>query len=180
MLGDRLARKPHLTSFLQSLRQENNELSKEREVKFAICTDTNEVAVTPLPTRPGPMSFTSWWVEASWWRACCARRSRIVMVIDPALNALGNTEAQRALQERSRGSGHRRRAGPGGQRDFLRSLIQDFVLSGLESGAALEGMSPEARGRRQAIDSELELWKKLDLTRGGITLPPACSTTWAR
>ena len=75
VLGDRLARKPHLTSFLQSLRQENNEPSKEREVTFAVCTDTNEVAVTRV----------------------LARRSRIVMVIDPALNALGNTEAQRAL-----------------------------------------------------------------------------------
>ncbi|MEC7842858.1 MAG: hypothetical protein VX911_08245 [Candidatus Latescibacterota bacterium] len=36
----------NLTSFLQSLRQENNELSKDREVKFAVCSDTNEVAVT--------------------------------------------------------------------------------------------------------------------------------------
>jgi hypothetical protein len=46
VLGDRLARKPHLTSFLQSLRQENKELNEDSEVKFAVCADTNEVAVT--------------------------------------------------------------------------------------------------------------------------------------
>ena len=52
------------------------------------------------------------------------------MVIDPALNALGNTEAQRALQERSRGSGHRRRASPGGQRGFLdRGRYRNRALS---------------------------------------------------
>lgn len=132
MLGDRLARKPHLTSFLQSLRQENNELSKEREVTFAVCTDTNEVAVTRV----------------------LARRSRIVMVIDPALNALGNTEAQRALQERSRGSGHRRRAGPGGQRRFLRSPDSGLRPIGVGVGSGLGGCEPGSARQAAAIDSE--------------------------
>jgi hypothetical protein len=53
VLGDRLARKPHLTSFLQSLRQENKELNEDSEVKFAVCADTNEVAgnAETLPRR---------------------------------------------------------------------------------------------------------------------------------
>jgi len=70
VLGDRLARKPYLTSFLQSLRQENNELSKEREVTFAVCTDTNEMAVTQRYHQDVKIIALAWRVEASWWRAC--------------------------------------------------------------------------------------------------------------
>ncbi len=90
-----------------------HELSKDREVKFAVCSDTNEVAVT------------------------CWPGGLICMVIDPALNALGNTEAQRALQERSRGSGHRRRADPVGQRGFRdRGRYRNRALSHERHGSA--------------------------------------------
>ena len=49
-----------------------------------------------------------------------------------------------------------------------------------EASAAFYGPPIGSARQAAAIDSEVELWNKLDLTRGVTTLPPACFTTWAR
>ena len=149
VLGDRLARKPHLTSFLQSLRQENKELNEDSEVKFAVCADTNEVAVTlkryhadvkMVLIGPGLVG------RGAMVARMLARRSHIVMVIDPALNALATTpqasqRAQRDLEELGIVVVQAKEANAA----FYGPLIQNYILSGLDAGADLEGLTPEER-----------------------------------
>jgi len=45
-MGDKIAAKPHLTAFLKDLRTENAMLEPQESIMYAVCQDSNEVALT--------------------------------------------------------------------------------------------------------------------------------------
>jgi hypothetical protein len=46
ILGDRIVARPHLTSFISGLKVENARLDAEKQVRYAVCADSGEVAKT--------------------------------------------------------------------------------------------------------------------------------------
>ena len=46
ILGDKIARKNHLISFIQNLRTENALLKNEQQIKYAVCEQTIDVALS--------------------------------------------------------------------------------------------------------------------------------------
>lgn len=45
VIGDKIQPKPHLIALLQQLRTENNLLSEENSIKYAVCSDSTDVAL---------------------------------------------------------------------------------------------------------------------------------------
>ena len=46
ILGDKIAPRPHLTSFVKGLKVENALLDADEQVRYAVCADSGEVATT--------------------------------------------------------------------------------------------------------------------------------------
>jgi hypothetical protein len=158
VLGDKIARKPHLTAFLQNIRTENAMLDSDEAVKYAICGDSNEVAVTlkkhldavkMVLIGPG---LTGNGVTVA---RMLANKAHICMVIDPAVNPLApDAENQKRLQANLEDLGVIIVFVKDATEDFYEPLIREYVLSGMPVGADLSEMTPEERAAM--IDKRLE------------------------
>ena len=158
VLGDRIARKPHLTSFLENIRVENALLDPHEAVKYAICNDSSEVAITlkkhlddvkMVLIGPG---LTGNGVTVA---RMLATKAHIVMVIDPAINPLApDPENYKTLQRNLEELGVILVLANDATESFYEPLIKEYVLSGMPVGANLSDMSPEERAAM--IDKRLE------------------------
>ena len=163
VLGDRIARKPHLTSFLENIRTENALLDAHEAVKYAICGDSSEVAITlkkhlddvkMVLIGPG---LTGNGVTVA---RMLATKAHIVMVIDPAINPLApDPENYKTLQRNLEELGVILVLANDATESFYEPLIKEYVLSeyvlsGLPVGSDLSEMTPEERA--QMIDKRLE------------------------
>ena len=158
VLGDRIARKPHLTSFLENIRTENALLDSHEAVKYAICGDSSEVAITlkkhlddvkMVLIGPG---LTGNGVTVA---RMLATKAHIVMVIDPAINPLApDPENYKTLQRNLEELGVILVLANDATESFYEPLIKEYVLSGLPVGSDLSEMTPEERA--QMIDKRLE------------------------
>ncbi|MFH1566617.1 MAG: HDOD domain-containing protein [Gemmatimonadota bacterium] len=158
VLGDKIAPTPHLTSFLQDLRKENALLDEDQALKYAVCGDSCEVALTlkrylddvkMVLIGPG---LTGNGVTVA---RMLASKAHIVMVIDPAVNPLGPdpetyTRVQGNLEELGVIIVLLRSANEA----FYQPLIKEYVLSGMPAGTRLVEMTPEERAR--IIDKRLD------------------------
>ena len=149
VLGDRIARKPHLTSFLENIRTENALLDAHEAVKYAICGDSSEVAITlkkhlddvkMVLIGPG---LTGNGVTVA---RMLATKAHIVMVIDPAINPLApDPENYKTLQRNLEELGVILVLANDATESFYEPLIKEYVLSGSTSSP---GVRPLRSARR--------------------------------
>ncbi|MEE2830779.1 MAG: HDOD domain-containing protein [Candidatus Latescibacterota bacterium] len=158
ILGDKLAARPHLTSFVNGLKVENTLLDADEQVRYAVCADSDEVArtlkkfiddVKMVLIGPGLRG------NGVTVARMLATRAHIVMVVDPNKNPLGASPGdyaatQRNLEELDIILVLAKDA----DEAFYQPLIQDYILSGVAGGSNLESMTPEERAA--AIDKRLD------------------------
>ncbi|MFC1526182.1 HDOD domain-containing protein, partial [Candidatus Latescibacterota bacterium] len=158
VLGDKIAPVPHLTSFLQDLRKENALLDEDQAVKYVVCGDSSEVALTlkrylddVKMVLIGPGLRGNGVTVAR----MLASKAHIVMVIDPSINPLGDApESYTRVQANLEELGVILVLTKEATGAFFQPLIKEHVLSGVPAGANLEEMSPEERA--QMIDKRLD------------------------
>ena len=158
VLGDRIAPKPHLAAFLQDLRKQNALLEGDQAIKYAVCGDTSEVAVTLKQYRDdvrmvlvGPGLRGKGVTVAR----MLASKAHIVMVVDPSVNPLGDEPGDFVrVQNNLTELGVIISLIQDADEAFFRPLIKEYVLSGLPAGADMEKMTPEERARM--IDKRLD------------------------
>ena len=158
ILGDKIAPRPHLTAFVKGLKVENALLDTEQQVRYAVCSDSGEVATTLKKYQDdvkmvliGPGLRGNGVTVAR----MLASKAHIVMVVDPAVNPLGDDPAQYAhvqanLEELDVILVLTKEA----DEAFYQPLIQEYILSGIPAGSDLESMTPEERAA--AIDKRLD------------------------
>lgn len=158
ILGDKIAPKPHLAAFVKGLRRENALLDGEQAIKYAVCGDTSEVAVTLKQHRDdvrmvlvGPGLRGNGVTVAR----MLASKAHIVLVVDPQVNPLGDdpTDFVR-VQNNLKELGVIITLIQNANETFFQPLIKEYVLSGLPAGVDLESMTPEQRA--QMIDKRLD------------------------
>lgn len=158
ILGDKIAARPHLTSFVKGLKGENALLDGEDQVRYAVCADSGEVATTLKQFHEdvkmvliGPGLRGNGVTVAR----MLASRAHIVMVVDPALNPLGaNPREYAATQKNLEELEVILVLTKDADEAFYHPLIQEYVLSGVAAGGDLESMTPEQRAA--AIDKRLD------------------------
>ncbi|MBT6146220.1 MAG: HDOD domain-containing protein [Gemmatimonadetes bacterium] len=158
ILGDKIAPTPHLTAFVKDLKLENSLLDPGEQVKYAICSDTSEVATTLKKYQDdvkmvliGPGLRGNGVTVAR----MLATKAHIVMIIDPRVNPLGDdpssyAQVQANLEELKIILSLTKDA----DQAFFQPLIKDYVVAGMAAGADLETMSPEERAKM--IDKRLD------------------------
>jgi hypothetical protein len=158
VMGDKIAPKPHLTAFLKDLRTENAMLDPEESIMYAVCQDSNQVALT-LKNHLDNVKMVLIGPGLVGNGVTVARmlgsKAHIVMVVDPGVNPLGPdpetyTKIQRNLEE----LGVIIVLAKDATISFYQPLIQECVLSGMAAGADFGEMSPEERAAM--IDKRLE------------------------
>lgn len=158
VLGDKIAPRPHLTAFVRNLKVENALLDPDRQVRYAVCSDSSEVATTLKKYQDdvkmvliGPGLRGNGVTVAR----MLASRAHIVMVIDPNINPLGKTpDLYRQVQINLEELNVILVVAKEATETFYQPLIQEYILSGLPPGSDLETMTPEQRA--QAIDKRLD------------------------
>ena len=158
VLGDKIAPKPHLTSFLQDLRKENALLDEDQALKYVVCGDSSEVALTlkrylddVKMVLIGPGLRGNGITVAR----MLASKAHIVVVVDPASNPLGpDPETYTHVQANLEELGVIIVLAKEATQDFYQPIIKEYVLSGVPPRADLEAMSPEERA--QMIDKRLD------------------------
>ena len=158
VLGDRIAPKPHLAAFIRGLRKQNALLDGQQAIKYAVCGDTSEVAVTLKQYRDdvrmvlvGPGLRGNGVTVAR----MLASKAHIVMVVDPTVNPLGRDPADFVrVQNNLTELGVIITLIQDADETFFQPLIKEYVLSGLPAAVDLENMTPEERARM--IDKRLD------------------------
>lgn len=162
IIGDRIQSKPHLNALMQQLRSENALLDAERQIKYAVCADSTDVAlalrryldaVRMILIGPGLRG------NAITVARMLSKKAHIVMVIDPLANPLGNDpmtfqKVQRNLEDLGIVIVMAKNANG----EFFEPLVEEFVLSETTPAMELEGMTPEERA--QMIDRRLDAVNK--------------------
>jgi len=158
ILGDKLAARPHLTSFVNGLKVENALLDANEQVRYAVCADSDEVArtlrkfiddVKMVLIGPGLRG------NGVTVARMLATRAHIVMVVDPNMNPLGASPGEYAATQRNLEELDIILVlAKDADEAFYQPLIQNYILSGLASGSDLESMTPEERAA--AIDKRLD------------------------
>lgn len=158
ILGDKISPTLHLTAFVKDLKLENSLLDPGEQVKYAICSDTSEVATTLKRYQDdvkmvliGPGLRGNGVTVAR----MLATKAHIVMIIDPRVNPLGDDPAtyaqvQANLEELNIIMSLTKDA----DEAFFQPLIKEYVVSGMAAGANLESMTPEERAKM--IDKRLD------------------------
>ncbi|MDA0333892.1 MAG: HDOD domain-containing protein [bacterium] len=157
ILGDKIAKRPHLMSFVKGLKVENAMLDPGDQVHYAVCSDSGEVATTLKKfSEDVKMVLIGPGLRGNGVTVArmLASRAHIVMVVDPRLNPLGSSPSeyattQRNLEELDVILVLEKDANEA----FYQPLIQQYILSGLVAGSNLETMTPEQRAA--AIDKRL-------------------------
>ena len=158
VIGDKIAPKAYLAAFMQGLRSENELLDPDQAVKYAVCSDSSEVAqalrryldtVKMILIGPG-LHGNSVTVARM-----LSMKAHIVMVIDNQINPLAQDPAtimktQKNLEELGVIIVMAKNATEG----FFQPVVKDYVLSGLMAGTDLATMTPEERA--QLIDKRLD------------------------
>ena len=162
ILGDKLARKPYLLAFMQTLRTHNNALSAETALNYAVCADSTQVAVT-LKKFLGAVKMILIGSELAGNGVTVARmlakKAHIVMVVDPAINPLGHDPlSHQAIQKNLEEMGITLVYVNRATEDFFLPIVKDRVLSGVEPDADLKTMTPEERA--VMIDKRLDAINK--------------------
>ena len=158
VMGDKIAPKPHLTAFLKDLRTENAMLDPEESIMYAVCQDSNQVALTlkrhldnVKMVLIGPGLVGNGVTVAR----MLGSKAHIVMVVDPSINPLGpDPETYTKIQHNLEELGVIIVLAKDATDSFYQPLIQQYVLSGLTAGADFGEMSPEERAAM--IDKRLE------------------------
>jgi len=155
-LGDKLAARPHLTSFVNGLKVENALLDADEQV--AVCADSGEVAKTlkefiddvkMVLIGPGLRG------NGVTMARMLATRAHIVMVVDPNKNPLGASPGEYAATQRNLESLDVSLVlAKDADEAFYQPLIREYILSGVAGGSDLESMTPEERAA--AIDKRLD------------------------
>ena len=158
VMGDKIAPKPHLTAFLKDLRTENAMLDAEESIMYAVCQDSNQVALTLKKHLDnvkmvliGPGLVGNGVTVAR----MLGSKAHIVMVVDPAVNPLGpDPETYTKIQHNLEELGVIIVLAKDATNSFYQPLIHEYVLSGLAAGADFGEMTPEERAAM--IDKRLE------------------------
>ncbi len=158
ILGDKLAARPHLTSFVNGLKVENTLLDADEQVRYAVCADSDEVVKTLKKfiddvkmVLIGPGLRGNGVTVAR----MLATRAHIVMVVDPNKNPLGASPGEYAATQRNLEELDVILVlAKDADEAFYQPLIQDYILSGVAGGSDLESMTPEERAA--AIDKRLD------------------------
>ena len=158
ILGDKIAPTPHLTGFVKNLKLENSLLDLGEQVKYAICSDSSEVATTLRRYQDdvkmvliGPGLRGNGVTVAR----MLATKAHIVMIIDPRVNPLGADPASYAhVQANLEGLDVILALTKDADEAFFQPLIKEYVVSGMLVGTDLESMSPEERA--EMIDKRLD------------------------
>ena len=162
ILGDKIAPQPHLVAFMQTLRQENSSLPPDQALKYAVCSDSTEVALTlrkyldavkMVLLGPG-LAGNSVTVGRM-----LSKKAHIVLVVDPSVNPLGSDpvslqNTQKNLESLGIVVVYSNRA----DTDFFTPIVEDYVLSGASASADLESMTPEERA--EMVDRRLDAVNK--------------------
>ncbi len=162
VIGDKIQPKPHLVALLQQLRTENNLLSEEDSIKYAVCSDSTDVAlalrkylnsVKMILIGPGLGG------NAITIARMLSKKAKIVMVVDPQINPLGtNPTSIQQNQKNLEQLGVITIMASKANGDFFEPIVKDYVIAGMSIGADLEDMTPEERG--QMIDARLDAVNK--------------------
>ena len=158
VMGDKIAPKPHLTAFLKDLRTENAMLDPEEAIMYAVCRDSNEVALTLKDHLDnvkmvliGPGLIGNGVTVAR----MLGSKAHIVMVVDPGVNPLGpDPENYTKIQHKLEELGVVIVLAKDATNSFFQPLIHEYVLSGMAAGADFGDMTPEERAAM--IDKRLE------------------------
>ena len=158
VMGDKIAPKPHLTAFLQDLRTENSMLDPEQAIMYAVCQDSNQVALT-LKKHLDDVKMVLIGPGLVGNGVTVARmlgsKAHIIMVVDPAVNPLGpDPETYTRIQRNLEDLGVIIVLAKDANLSFYQPLIREYVLSGLPAGSDFSEMSPEERSAM--IDKRLE------------------------
>ena len=155
VLGDKIARKPHLTSFLENIRTENAMLESEQAVKYAICNDSNEVAIT-LKKHLDDVKMVLIGPGLTGNGAHAGEQSAHLHGHRPRRS----TPSPRIRENYKRLQGNLEELGVilvlvnDANESFYEPLIREYVLSGMPVGSDLSEMTPEERA--EMIDKRLE------------------------
>jgi len=163
VIGDKIQPKPYLISLMQQLRAENGMLDPEHQIKYAVCSDSTEVAlalkkyldsVKMVLVGPGLTG------NAVTVARMLSKKAHIVMVIDPGINPLGSDPASfQQVQKNLEALDVIIVLAKNATDDFFEPVVNDYVLSDVSLGTDLESMSPEERA--EMIDKRLDAVNKL-------------------
>ncbi len=162
VIGDQLAPKPHLVALMQELRAENKLLEAEEALKYAVCVSSSDVALA-LKKYQGDVKMVLIGPGMEGNGVTVARmlasKAKIVMVIDPAYNALGpDPAAYREVQKSLEDLGIILVLATEASSEFFEPIVKDYVIAGLTAGVDLERLSPPERGAM--IDKRLDAVSK--------------------
>ncbi len=157
VIGDKIQPEAHLVALLQQLRAENNALTADGRIKYAVCKDSTEVAlalrryldnVKMVLIGPGLTG------NAIAVARMLSKKVKIVIVINPRKNPLGTSlEAIKATQKNLEHLGIIIVDFKVADSEFFAPIVKDYVISGMSVGVDLESLSPEERG--SMIDARL-------------------------
>ena len=162
VIGDKVAPKPHLVALMQELREENKLLEPEEALKYAVCISSSDVAVALKKYQDDvKMVLIGPGMEGNGVTVArmLASKAKIVMVVDPAYNALGPDPATyKEVQKNLEELGIILVLATDANSDFFEPVVKDYVISGLAAGVDLERLTPEQRG--EMIDKRLDAVNK--------------------
>ena len=162
IIGDKIAPKPYLITLMQQLRVENSLLDSERQIKYAVCTDSVEIAVALKKHRDAVKMIligSGLTGNAISVARMLSKKAHIVIVVDPNINPLGPDPATyQRTQTNLEELGVIIVLVQSATDDFFEPLVNDYILSGLAAGLDLESMTPQERA--EMVDKRLDAVNK--------------------
>ena len=162
VIGDKIQPKPYLVALMQQLRSENALLDSEDRIKYAVCSDSSDVALALKKYHDSVKMIligTGLRGNAITVARMLSKKAHIVIVVDPSINPLGHDPASfQAVQKNLEDLNIITVMAPKANEEFFEPVVNDYVLSDLTMGADLENMSPEERAAM--IDRRLDAVNK--------------------
>jgi HD-like signal output (HDOD) protein len=162
IIGDKISPKPHLIAFMQTLRQENSSLPPDQALKYAVCADSTQVALTLRKHLDGvKMVLLGPGLEGNAVTVgrMLSKKAHIVLVVDPSINPLGNDPvALQAIQKNLESLGILVVYSNKATAEYFTPVVENYVLSGASAAADLEHMTPEERA--EMVDRRLDAVNK--------------------
>ena len=164
IIGDRIAPKPYLVALMQELRIENKLLDKDKTLKYAVCQDIKDVVLTLRQYKDAVrMVMIGPGMEGNALTVArmLASKAKILMVIDPNYNPLGPDPAtHKQIKDNLIDLGIILVLTKDANNDFFRPLIQDYIISQLQTGTDIQKTGTDIQRispaqRREMVDKRL-------------------------
>tara|TARA_B100000686_G_C16768386_1_gene963367 strand:+ start:907 stop:2487 length:1581 start_codon:yes stop_codon:yes gene_type:complete len=158
ILGDKIARKNHLISFIKNLRTENALLKNEQQIKYAVCEQTIDVALSlKLHGEDAKMILLGPGLagKADTIARMLSSKTHIILIIDPTVNPLGtNPTDYKRNQSNLEELGIIISLAKNANEEFYAPLVRKYVLSDMPPNIDPDEISAEDRSA--IVDKRLD------------------------